>query len=235
VNNSESTSKILKFGVPQGSKLGPVLFNAYVAPLSMVAENNGISDHKYADDEQLILAFKPDTITEESEAFSKMVKCLDEIRQFLFNNKLLNNGDKTEFIVMGSKHNLQKLKKCFIKVADPSIKVVDNVKNLGVLFDSKMTMEPQIKNMCKKAFLKVRNIAHIRQSLNSNALLYGANNKYLNKLQMAQNAAARLIERLKKHDHITDTRKQLHWLPSKSRIEFKVLNMTWKALNNKSP
>ena len=51
-------------GVPQGSKLGPVLFNAYIAPLSNVAEKNGVIDQKYADDEQLILSFTPDSQNE---------------------------------------------------------------------------------------------------------------------------------------------------------------------------
>ena len=67
-----------------------------------------------------------------------------------------------------------------------------------------------------------------------NALLYGINQRLLNKLQVAQNSLAWLVERLNKYDHITPIRKELHWLPIKSRIEFK-LNMTWKALNNKSP
>jgi hypothetical protein len=54
VNDKESTKKHLKYGVPQGSKLGPVLFNAYIAPLSKVAESNGVIDQKYADDEHFV-------------------------------------------------------------------------------------------------------------------------------------------------------------------------------------
>jgi len=114
-------------------------------------------------------------------------------------------------------------------------------------------MEKQVNSMCKKAFYNIKNIAHIRKSLNKddtktavhalvtphldygNALLYGANKKLQDKLQVAQNSAARLVERLKKHDRISHVRKQLHWLPVDARIKFKILNITWKALNDKAP
>jgi hypothetical protein len=140
-----------------------------------------------------------------------------------------------------------------INVNNMEIKTAEKVKNLGVIFDKNMSMEAQVKNMCKKAFYNIRNIAHIRKSLKredaktivhalvtphldyGNALLSGANKKILNKLQVAQNAAARLIERLRKHDPVSHVRKELHWLPIHARINFKILNMVWKAMNNESP
>ena len=64
-----------------------------------------------------------------------------------------------------------------------------------------------------------------------NALLFGINGKYLRKLRVAQNTAAQLIE---KHDQLTHIRKELNWLPISSRIDFKLLNMTRKALNDET-
>jgi hypothetical protein len=253
VNNTESSAKELKYGVPQGSKLGPILFNAYIAPLSKVAERYGIIDHKYADDEQLILSFKPGLQESNAQSVLKMERCIDEVRKFLYENKLSNNSDKTEFILIGSKHNLNKLHFDSLNVDGMAIKSADKVRNLGVILDKTMTMEPQVRNMCKKAFFNIRNIASIRKSLSKedtktavhalvtphldygNALLLNTNKKILNRLQVAQNSAARLIMRLKKHDRISHIRKELHWLPIDARIEYKVLNMTWKALNNESP
>jgi hypothetical protein len=40
---------------------------------------------------------------------------------------------------------------------------------------------------------------------------------------------------LKKHDHITQARKELHWLPVEARCKFKIITLTWKALNNIGP
>ena len=57
----------------------------------------------------------------------------------------------------------------------------------------------------------------------------------LNKLQRVQNAAARLISRTPKSHHITPILQQLHWLPVKDRISFKLLLLTFKALHGLAP
>ena len=50
-----------------------------------------------------------------------------------------------------------------------------------------------------------------------------------------QNAAARLITRSRKCDHITPILFDLHWLPVSERIKFKILLLTFKALHEQSP
>ena len=68
-----------------------------------------------------------------------------------------------------------------------------------------------------------------------NSLLSGSSRKSLKTLQLVQNAAARVLTRTKKREHITPVLASLHWLPVKSRIEFKILLLTFKALNNMAP
>ena len=68
-----------------------------------------------------------------------------------------------------------------------------------------------------------------------NSLLFGLPNYQLQKLQRVQNAAARIITGTRKYDHITPVLKELHWLPVKERIDFKILLLTFKALNNMAP
>jgi len=57
----------------------------------------------------------------------------------------------------------------------------------------------------------------------------------INKLQLVQNAAARVLTRSKKKDHITPILSSLHWLPIKFRINYKVLLLTYKALTGLAP
>ena len=57
----------------------------------------------------------------------------------------------------------------------------------------------------------------------------------LRKLQLAQNAAARVLTKTRKFDHITPILKDLHWLPVRERINFKLLLLTWKAINGLAP
>ena len=62
-----------------------------------------------------------------------------------------------------------------------------------------------------------------------NGLLYGL--PELNKLQRVQKACVRLIFREQKLCHVTSLIYELHWLPIKYRIGFKILLVTFKILN----
>ena len=252
INDTLSEKRKLKCGVPQGSKLGPVLFNTYIAPMSDIAKRHGINDQKYADDEQLILSFKPNGL-DAMNAKTKMENCIRDIRDFLTTNKLCNNGSKTETILIGPKTRLKNFHIENLNIDHNHIEYTDCVKNLGVIFDKHMTMEKQVNKMCKSVYFNIKNISHIRKSLNKddtktvvnalvtphldygNSLLYGIPYKYLNKLQVAQNMAVRLIEKIGKYEHISDKRKELHWLPIQARIKYKLLSTTWKILNGQAP
>ena len=68
-----------------------------------------------------------------------------------------------------------------------------------------------------------------------NALYYSINEKYLDELQRIQNAAAKVVFNLYKHDHLGDTLKILHWLPIRERIHYKILLLVYKSLNGMGP
>ena len=112
---------------------------------------------------------------------------------------------------------------------------------------------PHVTATCKSAFYHLRNIYKIRRFLTPettesiihafvtsridycNSLLYGLPKCVLKKLQYVQNSAARLIYLSKKFDHVTPLLISLHWLPIEQRINFKILLITYKALNGKAP
>ena len=114
-------------------------------------------------------------------------------------------------------------------------------------------MSFHINNIVKVAFYHLRNIAKIRKYINvttaevlvhafinskldfCNSLLHGLPKYEINKLQSVQNAAARVIACLSKFDHISDTLKELHWLPVEQRIIFKINLICFKILNNLAP
>ncbi len=57
----------------------------------------------------------------------------------------------------------------------------------------------------------------------------------IRQLQLIQNAAARILTRTRKSEHITPVLRSLHWLPVTFRIDFKVLLFVYKSLNGLGP
>ncbi|XP_060794858.1 uncharacterized protein LOC132897639, partial [Neoarius graeffei] len=128
------------------------------------------------------------------------------------------------------------------------------VKDLGVIIDPSLSFETHIDNITRIAFFHLRNIAKIRNLMllhaaeklghavvtsrldYCNALLSGCSNKCINKLQLVQNGAARVLTRTRKYDHITPVLSTLHWLPIKfSRIKFKTLVLAYQAVKGSGP
>ena len=127
------------------------------------------------------------------------------------------------------------------------------VKNLGVWFDSNLSMVDHITKTSSAAFYHLYNIRRIRKYLTKectetlihafissrldycNSLLFGVPECHLHKLQRVQNAAARLVVQESRFCHITPLLKSLHWLPVKYRIVFKLLLITFKAIHGLAP
>ena len=114
-------------------------------------------------------------------------------------------------------------------------------------------MNTQINFTCKSCWSRLCNIVkisfyltndHIKTIIhayvtskldNFNSLLSGSSQCLLDKLHHVQNAAARLITKSKKFDHITPLLIQLHWMPVKFRIEYKILPLVFKILKKWQP
>ena len=68
-----------------------------------------------------------------------------------------------------------------------------------------------------------------------NALFSGLPKKSTDRLQLVQNAAARVLTKTRMRDHITPVLASLHWLPVVFRIDFKILLLVYKARNGLAP
>ena len=202
-----------------------------MAPLGDIVQQHNIKFHFYADDTELYFSFKPNDSTSEAAALSSMQNCIADIKIWMTKNMLKLNDEKTEFILIGHPKQRCKVLNHSIKIGDHTIRSSQEVKNLGVIFDSGLNMDAHITKICKTANFHLCRIGSIRKYLTKeaaatlvhafissrldcgNSLLQGITKSQLSRLQRVQNCAARLVSRTRKYDHITPVMKDLHWLP----------------------
>ena len=250
VNQQSSKIFNLNYGVPQGSCLEPVLFLLYASRLFEVVKKHL---HGYADDTQLCVSFRPDSFAAQDQAIKAIENCIADVRAWLVSHRLMFNDSKTEFLIICSSQQLSKVTMASIKVGDSDIQPLKHVRNLGTWFDNHMSMNIHIGKVCSKAFRGLYNIRQIRKYLSAestkylihafvtshldycNALLYKLPQYQYDRLQNVLNAAARVTCLIPKFAHITPVLRELHWLPVKFRVEFKIALLVFKTLNGLEP
>jgi hypothetical protein len=251
-NGQQSTRTTLTSGVPQGSVFGPILFTMYTADVVRIAHHHGVSIHCYADDLQLYIHCVPDDAVA---VVARLVKCIDAISSWLKANRLKMNPDKTQVIWLGSRQQLAHVDNEPVHLLDGTvIELSTSVRNLGVTFDSTMTMASYISAVTRSCFYQLQQLRVIRRSLTDdaatasvhalvssrvdycNALLYGSSGLVTRRLQAVINSAARLITGVGRFDHITPAlRDVLHWLPVEQRVQHKIALLTFKCLHGCAP
>ena len=100
IRQTTSYRQTLKYSVPQGSVLGPILFNIYISPIADIFRRRQIRYHIYADDTQLYAECPPSNHTD---ALRHLRDCVNDLKRWLDRNHLLLNESKTEAIVFRSR------------------------------------------------------------------------------------------------------------------------------------
>uniref|UniRef100_A0A8C6VZI6 Reverse transcriptase domain-containing protein n=1 Tax=Nothobranchius furzeri TaxID=105023 RepID=A0A8C6VZI6_NOTFU len=216
LGNCSSTFLPLPWAVPQGSVLGPLLFSIYILPLGFILRKYGLGYHIYADDCQIYLALnKPGSL-------SLLDQCLAEVRVWLANNFLKLNDSKSEALLMTP----NKTTRVSSDLATLPFDLKQCVTYLGVKLDTHFSMGPQINAVVRSCFYQLRRLvrlipilkrAHLESVIHAfitsrldyaNSILIGLPASALNRLQVAQNMAARFLTPLE------ETITHLYWYGS---------------------
>ena len=135
-------------GVPQGSTLGPLLFNIYLSDLFLFTSDSSIAN--YADDNS------PYACENDIESvLSKLEKDSQTLLQWVTNNIMKANPDKFHLLLSIPDDNL------LVNVDQYEIHNSTNEKLLGVTFDNKLTFNEHVSGLCKKASQKLHALSRI--------------------------------------------------------------------------
>ena len=158
---------------------------------------------------------------------------------------------KSEFIIIGTRAQLDILTK--LSIDQVKVSAVSSVRSLGTWLDNHLTMTTAINKTCQSGLYHLHNIRHIKRFLNfkdrksiiqaivmpwivyCNSLLYSVTATNLTKLQWVQNVAARLVCSVPRHEHVTLSLINLHWLPIRFRINFKIAMFAFKCIHRQAP
>jgi hypothetical protein len=257
VDEDVSDPVLFSSGVPQGSVLGPILFNIYMADLAHHLEAMRVSlieftfnFHMYADDVIVYLSCVRDDIHLGLQALRT---ALNSVEFWMRQNCLQLNINKTHLHCLTNRRCNLDDSSLSVTINDHTIRFNSNIplRWLGVDFDDKLSMQTHVLNTCRKCYGLMRMLRRIRPNLNQstalllcnsliisrvdycNSLLNNVEKDRLKDLQRVLNLAARTVMQYGREISSTLLCRQLNWLPMEQRIKEKISRLVLLALRGK--
>ena len=246
ISGTYSESLEVPCGAPQGSVLGPKLFNINVRSQPLAFKHCKFNSSSFADDSNgrrsFALTFQFGTINNE------VAKCMQEMIHWSNEFFMKINPDKTEIILLRPTSLNQNVIINGVFIEEQCIRFSNEVKNVGVWIDKNLSMTKHINIIVSHCYKILRDISRIKKYLLKeqleclvhavitsrldycNSLFINISKDNLHKLQKLQNAAARLVLGRRQRDSATKALKELHWLNVEKRIIFKILLLVHKVV-----
>lgn len=246
INNSLSNQVDIRFGVPQGSVLGPLLFIIYLNDIHFFVKSDFLN--LFADDSLLSCSHKNINF-----AIDKMNGELLNVEKYLNINKLKLNIDKTKAMILTTKHKYSLLPNINLKIYETEIDLVTEIKYLGFFVDNYLSFKNHFIYIHKKISKKMFFFSRVAVSLSIGSritvyntiiqphfnycasLLFLLDNNSMSSLQKLQNRGMRIILTCNRYTPIKSMLSCLEWIPVASKIEFLTMIFIYKIANNLMP
>ena len=245
INGEDSNLRIMKFGVPQGSVLGPLLFLIYINDLYLSIKHS--TARHFADDTCLLIKNK---------SLKRIKKLLNQdlksLNAWLKANKISLNASKTEILIFRH-HNKPINYDLKIKLDGKRLYPSKFVKYLGILIDSQLNWSYHVKSLVPKLarangmLAKIRHYVS-RESLRSiyfaifsSLMNYGShvwgqvNNGYVKRIIKLQDKSIRIINFAKYHDPTSELYKKSSILKFQDQIRLNNYFHVHDSINRQLP
>ena len=240
IGQHQSDAVPLDVGVPQGSVLGPQLFAMYCSPVADVISEHGVSYHQCADDTQMRLSLHADNT---AEGLAVLATCTADIRQWYLRTGLQLNPDKSKALIIGTTNQLQVATASLssMTVGGVDLPVADEMKVLGVVLDLRLSFDCHATSVARACNYHVQAIRYIHCLLTIELALTLAFSLILSRLDycnavlhgapassILQNTAAHVVLQNTRQSPSQPLLQQLHWLPIRQWIDYKLAVLTYK-------
>ena len=194
------------------------------------------------------------SVSNAKESLENLQHCVMAVSAWMTESKLKFNPSKTEFLLIETKILREKLLNNFpCSILGQDSNPYASAKQLGVVFDSSLNFRKHTSQTCRACFQHIRDLRRIRKRLSldlakqiavalvsskldyCNSLFYNIPVRDIARLQRVQNCLARVVTKAPRFSRSTPILKQLHWLPVKSRIHFKICTITFRTLKDNQP
>ena len=148
---------------PQGSKIGPRMYSDYVRPLGRLLTALNLWYHAYADDTQASKSARAKDENDQKLTIARLQSGIQSVSEWMFQNKLKINQEKTEFLIIASKHNQRHIAVDHMVLDGNVINRAEHARNLGVTFDSELNIQKHINEIRRRCFCDLKWIWSIRK------------------------------------------------------------------------
>ena len=246
IDDRTSNKMTIDFGIPQGSILGPMFLNLYVADLQENIDQQ-VTCFQYADDSTF---YKHCKYIDLLQCEAEMNTALVQLSDWSYDSNLALNAGKTKCMFfstqqMASTHSLH-LHETSLAVDGKLLERIRVTKLLGLHITENLTWNDHIKQLCSICYStlvtlrKIKNftpfylLKQLAEQLILSKMDYGdlvfnpLPDYLLSRLQKIQFSAASFVTR--KYVNSAETLLKLNWLPMRERRDFNLLKATHKAI-----